>query len=620
MATTFPLSLTKLVLTSATIALLASCASPQKKSQTKTVTKVIQQQPEAEQASIKTLLEQAKAAEQDNATALLIEAAQLANEQALHKKALWLAGQTIPITDQIVQRYQLLVIQAEALSNLGEFTKAYEKIELAHALEQKNRINHSYHYWMVRYQILTNRGIDEEALASLIQASYLRDGNIETARLIWQKLSQLSRWQLEYLQQMSLPRFDGWYQLVKLGGQYAGDYQLFNQHVDLWRSKNPQHTANLVLDEINSVETNLSTNIKNVAVILPLSGPHKTAGQVAQQGILAAYEKLPNTVLSFIDSQQTDFSTLNQSLIESETDAVIGPLLKESVEKYISQEQISLPTLLLNTVNSALPEKVSAISMRPEDEAIQAATTLAARSYKHPLVLSHQDSISERITNTFVEQWFKNTGYRPQVVRFSKDSKMQTDLKTALEVQQSEDRIKKLNERISETIKVDERNRRDIDMVYLVGKPIESRIAKPYIDVNIAPFADFIPVYASSRSHNGNADKSEMRDLNGLIFTEMPWLLASEEQDESVANAARTLWPSRSDSLSRIFAMGYDSYQLIFKLQHMKTHPVLRHVGQTGIIMRKDNGLLTRSLLWGKYYTDRVENIEMEHIGQKDNR
>ena len=153
-------------------------------------------------------------------------------------------------------------------------------------------------------------------------------------------------------------------------------------------------------------------------------------------------------------------------------------------------------------------------------------------------------------------------------------------------------------------------------MVYLVGKPIESRIAKPYIDVNIAPFADFIPVYASSRSHNGNTDKSELRDLSGLVFTEMPWLLPSKMQDKETADTAKQLWPSRSDSLSRIFAMGYDSYQLIFKLERMKQFPVLRHNGQTGIIMRQSNGLLTRSLLWGKYYTDRVENIEMENVIQ----
>jgi len=615
MAKSFELSLSKLALVSAITLLVASCATPQKKPKESVKQVTVKTQPQTDAKSVSSLLNQAKDSDHQTAVSLLIEAAQLSNAQNNYKRAIWLARQTALVADSPREKYQLSVIQAQAFSQIGEFAKAYKLIEEANLLEQKNRINHTFDYWMTRYIIQEYRGLDEGAAASLINAAYLSEDNIETSRLIWQKLSLLSRWQLDYLEQLSLPKFTGWYNLIKLAGQYSGDLSSFSQSIDTWKSNYPKHQANLILDELNPEAENQKV-INRITVVLPLSGQHKNAGQVAQQGILAAYEKSPNTVLDFVDSQHLNFEDLPVQLIASETDAVIGPLLKTNVEKYIQQTDITVPTLLLNTINSELPDHISAMSMRPEDEAVQAATTLAARNYRHPLILSHQDSISQRITDAFVEQWFKNTGYRPQIVGFSKDSNMQKDLKTALEVQQSEDRIKSLDQRIDETFEVDERNRRDIDMVYLVGKPIESRIAKPYIDVNIAPFADFIPVYASSRSHNGNTDKSELRDLSGLVFTEMPWLLPSKMQDKETADTAKQLWPSRSDSLSRIFAMGYDSYQLIFKLERMKQFPVLRHNGQTGIIMRQSNGLLTRSLLWGKYYTDRVENIEMENVIQ----
>lgn len=615
MAKSFELSLSKLALVSAITLLVSSCATPQKKPKESVKQATVKTQPQADTKSVSSLLNQAKDSDHQTAVSLLIEAAQLSNAQSNYKKAIWLARQTTLVADSPREKYQLSIIQARALVEIGEFAKANKLIEEASLLEQKNRINHTFDYWMTRYIIQEYRGLDEGAAASLINAAYLSEDNIETSRLIWQKLSLLSRWQLDYLEQLSLPKFSGWYNLIKLAGQYSGDLSSFGQSINIWKSNYPKHQANLILDELNPEAENQKV-INKITVILPLSGQHKNAGQVAQQGILAAYEKSPNTVLDFIDSQHLNFEDLSVQLIVSETDAVIGPLLKNNVEKYIQQTDITVPTLLLNTINSELPDHISAMSMRPEDEAVQAATTLAARNYRHPLILSHQDSISQRITDAFVEQWFKNTGYRPQVVGFSKDSNMQKDLKTALEVQQSEDRIKNLDQRIDETFEVDKRNRRDIDMVYLVGKPIESRIAKPYIDVNIAPFADFIPVYASSRSHNGNTDKSELRDLSGLVFTEMPWLLPSKMQDKETAETAKQLWPSRSDSLSRIFAMGYDSYQLIFKLERMKQFPVLRHNGQTGIIMRQSNGLLTRSLLWGKYYTDRVENIEMENVIQ----
>jgi uncharacterized protein len=615
MAKSFELSLNKLALLSAITLLVASCATPQNKTKESVKQVTVKTQPQADKKSVSRLLNQAKESDHQTAISLLIEAAQLSNIQGNYKKALWLAKQTVLVAESPQNKYQLSVIQAQALANLGEFDNAYKLIEEASLLEQKHRINHTFNYWMTRFVIQEYRGLNEEAAASLIHAADLTEDSKDTSQHIWQKLSLLSRWQLDYLEQLSLPEFAGWYNLIKLAGRYAGDFSSFEQSINIWQSNYPKHQANLILDELNPKVIN-QQQINKITVILPLSGQHRKAGQVAQQGILAAYEKLPNTVLEFVDSQHLDFDGLSTQLIESETHAVIGPLLKNNVEKYIQQTDITVPTLLLNTINSELPDHISAMSMRPEDEAIQAATTLAARNYKHPLILSHQDSVSQRITDAFVKQWFKKTGYRPQIVGFSKDSNMQKDLKTALEVQQSEERIKRLDQRIDETFKVDERNRRDIDMVYLVGKPVESRIAKPYIDVNIAPFADFIPVYASSRSHNGNTDKSELRDLSGLVFTEMPWLLPSEMQDKDTANTAKQLWPSRSDSLSRIFAMGYDSYQLIFKLQRMKQFPVLRHYGQTGVIMRQSNGLLTRSLLWGKYYTDRVEHIEMENVIQ----
>ena len=43
------------------------------------------------------------------------------------------------------------------------------------------------------------------------------------------------------------------------------------------------------------------------------------------------------------------------------------------------------------------------------------------------------------------------------------------------------------------SIKSELRNRRDIDMIYVVGLPLETKLLKPYIDVNISPFADIIP-------------------------------------------------------------------------------------------------------------------------------
>ena len=134
---------------------------------------------------------------------------------------------------------------------------------------------------------------------------------------------------------------------------------------------------------------------------------------------------------------------------------------------------------------------------------------------------------------------------------------------------------------------------------------------KPYIEVNISPFAEVIPVFASSRSHSIHSDYSSNSDLRGLTFTEIPWLLTSEQNSE-LAALSQELWPKRNGGLSRLFAMGYDSYQLISKIPLMQQAPYLQHWGQTGTLKLNENSILTRSLLWGTYKKNKVVSIAME--------
>jgi outer membrane PBP1 activator LpoA protein len=250
--------------------------------------------------------------------------------------------------------------------------------------------------------------------------------------------------------------------------------------------------------------------------------------------------------------------------------------------------------------------------MRPEDEAYQAATTLSRKNYRSPVILSHRDTASKRIARAFSKQWQLINGYAPEVVYFEKGKMMQEQLKASLEVDSSQARIKDLKIRVKQSIDSEPRNRRDIDMFYLVGSPAQTKLLKPYIDVNTSPFATIIPVYASSRSHSSKQDSSKHNDLRNLIFTEMPWLLSSQQQNAQLADLSKTLWPSRTDSLQRIFAMGYDSLYLVDKLPLMKQKPYVRHYGQTGILKLNSNNTLTRSLLWGIYQDGEVAEIAMD--------
>ncbi len=597
----------------AILLLLASCATkPVKKAkQTQTQQQIIAS--EALTESSQDYLAQAEKTKGEQATALLVKAArQLINENE-NKKALWLAKQIQPLTDRFAVKYQLTLISAQSLLNLGELEKAY-----LHLLEAEKWLDGSSQpeeYYYLLSAIQQQRALPLASLDAKLRGLALANKEVyqQQAQQVWLDLNKLSQWEVELLTQLNPPYFTGWKQLLNFAHRFGYQPATFNRYLTQWQRDYRDHPANTVIASLSSETVQDEDDEHNIAVLLPLTGKQKAAGETAQQGILAAYNNNRETALHFIDTSTVDFQLLAEQLAELNIDHVIGPLLKQNVDTYLSQSSLTLPTLLLNLPqNQALKDNHMVLSMNPEDEAIQAATTLSRRNFTSPIVFAQQDSISERIAKTFSAQWQRINGKSPEVIVFEDASKVQEKLESTLELDKSKKRIRDIDRRIRQQLKTQERNRLDIDMIYIVASPNETRLLKPYIDVNISPFARAIPVFASSRSHSDNSDKSDSRDLSGLSFTEMPWQLRSKQQNQSLKQLSSQVWPDRSDSLERIFAMGYDSYALIKKFTVFKQQPYIRHYGQTGVLKLNQQGVLTRSLLWGTYQKDRVEEIDIE--------
>ncbi len=592
--------------------LLVSCSTTKSTKVTKSLPEKVEKVEQvATTLTAKQLMTQALS--QDSAAALdsFIQASELYLLEAKPHKALWLANQTMALTQLPLKRYQLSVISAKSLVALEQTDKAYQALENADSIITTASLNHGLGYYQTLALVQTQRDLPIAALNAKLRA-FVKNPQASPNEIdvLWQQLCQLSPWQHQQLIKMAPPHIKGWSKLLTFANKFGDDDARFQRYLRQWQREYHTHPAQHVVTQLQQIEPVLRNESKNIAIIIPLSGNQERAGKVAQQGILAAYNNNSGTVLHFIDSTTLDMSTLALQLAELNIDTVIGPLLKSNVKKYLAQTELTLPTLLLNLPSASVlkPHQV-ALSMRPEDEAIQAATTLSRQHYKQPIILSHQDKTSRRIAKTFSQQWQHITGQQPETVFFNRDAKMQNQLKASLGVDLSQQRTKELNSRIKYSIKSELRNRRDIDMIYIVGLPLETKLLKPYIDVNISPFADIIPVYASSRSHSTKSDKSDNRDLSGLIFTEMPWQLSSKQQNKALAAQAKKLWPNRSDSLQTIFAMGFDSLSLVDKISAMKNKTYVRHYGQTGILQLGADNILKRSLVWGKYSRNQVQEI-----------
>lgn len=557
-------------------------------------------------------LNQAANAEPHQAINLIISASQKFIDENNLAKALWLSEQTLPLAEDQLQRDQLVLIKAQGLLQIGNIELALQTLQQIKAADLLSPpLQFQYHQTLAEVQ--HQRGLNLAAVDARLRAFEL---NHNTTKIdvdtLWLTLNQLSQWEIEQLVSNKPPQIQGWQQLLNFAHRFGYDSSSFKRYLSQWQREFSQHPANLLIPQLMNEEVTFVQNQQNIAIILPLSGRQKAAGESSQQGILSAYNNDENKKLHFIDSNKVDMTTLSQTFTELGINYVIGPLLKENVDQYLAQTELTLPTLLLNSpTRETLKEQHIVLSMNPADEAIQAATTLSQRSFRHPIIFSQKDNVSKRIAETFASQWHKITGKTPETVYINGGATMQNELKDSLGVSASQARINNIDKRIRQKIKTEARNRRDLDMIYVVGSPNETRLLKPYIDVNISPFSNQIPIFASSRSHSDNADKSDSRDLTGLEFTEMPWILPSKQQNQPLKQLIETIWPNRSDSLQRIFAMGYDSLSLIDKFHMFKLYPYIRHYGQTGILKLNNNTVLTRSLLWGRYQKDKVQEVAM---------
>ncbi len=668
--------------------LLSSCAtkSSNKKVIKKTEQTIEPKRIENTQISVQQLLVKSKNLPLVEAIPVLVEASELYIQEQNYIKALWLANKTLPListdltTDSLTNNnlthnqvntlannkllsLRLVLVKVESLlaltpTNISSPSKTESSnIALSYQLllQQQNiiKLNKTtvinQPYKKAYYQLLSKVAMSKNLPiistdADLRAFALNQQASIEDIELLWKKMMSLSKWQLDQVNKQQAPFVKGWQKLLSYAHQFGDNQKQLSRYLSQWQREYPTHPARIIAKQLANIELKHIV-INNIAIILPLTGNQKLAGNTALQGILAAYKNNQAKTLHFIDANTVDWSTLNTQLVNLNIDYVIGPLLKANVDAYLSQTnsqenshannqataqtdvqtnaQVStqlepllaskIPTLFLNLPsNGTLQPYQSALSMHPEDEASQAASTLGLANYQHPLVISHQDKVSKRIAHAFAKQWLKTTGKNVDIVYFDKGKQMQSKVKTGLDVDSSQARIKELKSRLKQTIKAESRNRRDVDMIYVVGSAQQTRLVKPYIDVNTSPFAQVIPVFASSRSHSISGDNSANRDLTGLTFTEIPWLLPSDLQNKPLAKLSRTLWPKRSDSLQKIFAMGFDSYALIEKITLMQQAPYIRHFGQTGVLKLNNNNILTRSLIWGRYQNSRVQHIAMD--------
>lgn len=351
----------------------------------------------------------------------------------------------------------------------------------------------------------------------------------------------------------------------------------------------------------------------NIAVLLPLSGPLAAPGSAVRDGLLSAYyadtDNRPD--LRFYDSGDSDVSavTAYQTAVAEGAEQVIGPLGREQVNALFSLGEIRIPTLALNRATVPTPEHSLSFALSPEDEGRAAATRIRNLGMARVLLVASTDEASKRSAQALSLALGQEGGQIIQRIDLPSNSPDYGALiRTAYQhIGWREILTQTLSQSPAATPAAQPRQV-DVDVIYLaVGGP-EARLVIPQLR---AEGALGLPMIATSQIYAAGANPRLDRDLDGVEFTELPWLLDTAPADLPRSAELRGLDTAKGAS-ARLFAFGMDAYRLLQALPQLMSEGTVS--GATGQLALDGYGSVLRQPGWARYVGARPRALREDEL------
>lgn len=522
-------------------------------------------------------------------------------------EALFLLNQLRPQLTSDDQLLEFQLLSSMSLSLLGKHQDAVVTLNKDPRWQLSDNRWQQYYQLEAELQFKLEQPIDA-AIALMNKGQYVADPEAikSNHKIIWFYLSQSNADAL-INRQSSADDFPGWKSLKLLSDKYAMDPDRLVAELKRWTSNFSSHpAANQLPSNLTLAMTLEPYQPQKIALLLPLSGRFGRSGKALRDGLISSMmARQSQAELLLMDTQALGATQAYQQALAAGAEFVIGPLLKANVEA-LTQINPTVPMLSLN-LPPALPEPGQQryfFALDRLSEASQAAERILSQGKHQPAVIAPATPQGQQVSEHFVDQWQQQTSEEPepseaQSYFFAKDSKLQDTVEELFEVDQSQARINEMRYLLTNKLKSETRSRRDIDAIYLMASPRQTRLLKPFVDVAVSQFAPSVSVYVSSNGNDNSANQQDNRDINQLNVSEIPWLL---NQTQSISPAeVQTLWPDLNQSQLRLYAMGYDAFDLIGKLAQMELFPEYKLNGLSGELRLTAEGTIDRKLNWAQY-------------------
>ena len=360
--------------------------------------------------------------------------------------------------------------------------------------------------------------------------------------------------------------------------------------------------------------------ISQIAVLLPMSGTNTAAVAGAiRDGIIAAHQlagaRINTPTLRFYDVGDNPgyVRTAYRNAVSDGADAVIGPLTKDAVAAVVSQQEIPVPTITLNTVQSAgIGSDISNViqfGLAPEDEAVAAASRAAGLGYRSAIVFQTDDSRGDREARAFQDAMFQYGGDVVHVAVLPTDTfDYSSQIKAALAIDQSDSRFRVLSSTIGEKLFFEPSIRNDVDVVFLALSNEQAGSLRTQLDFF---YARALPRLGTSRVAGADDDQKKNADLNTIFYPDAPWILRRSLDDDPLKEQILDSFSNADGVYGRLYALGADAYQLVTNLNGLTSGERLQ--GYTGDLQLRPDGRIQRYLDWAQYVegvSQNVDNVE----------
>lgn len=503
--------------------------------------------------------------------------------------------------------------------NLMQSNIAIAKDLLASVSSYQNLDNNVYKkLYTTKFQMFLQTGEMLEAIQEQVNLEKFLTSEQElfiNHKNIWDNLQQLTPNFLRLANQGNFSQtMQGWLTIAYITKQYDAEQSELAAAMQEWQKNFPNHPANSILDL--TIKNNLSRNqddanysqnqeklnkLNKIALLLPLSGSYSKSAIAIKNGFLAAsYNKKSDTKkpeIIILDTHDHQITNVYRQAIKEGADLIVGPLIKEDLERLARMTKISTPVLALNTLHNVYSDLLFQFGLPPEIESRSIVEKARDNHHKNALFIVQNNDFGKRMLQAISNDWQLIGGRTVNTMSFNNKTDLNKELTVILGIEDSNNRSKELS-KLGIKFNFDPRRRQDLDCIFLITNATSARQIKPLLNFY---YAGKIPVYATSSIYNGIPNPALDRDLDGIQFCDIPWMLDSSIANSMIYQSVKNLWKENFAQYSRLYALGIDAYKLSMQMPQLRAMPEVGVSGMTGILKINNKNIINRKLIWGTF-------------------